>query len=64
MIEKRLYSLFEMRDGKWVRLTSIALKKSQAVRFFQNSLLSGFFAGVKRELRVVPKTPDAWGNPQ
>jgi len=55
MQEKRLYSLFEKRDGKWVRITTLALKKSAAVRFFQDALLAPFFGRAEyiRELRVV-----------
>jgi len=55
MREKRLYALFEKRDGKWVRISAIALKKSAAVRLFQTALLAPFLYGVEniRELRVV-----------
>jgi hypothetical protein len=53
---KRLYSLFEKQpDGKWKRISNIALHKDRAVRFFQNALLAPYFSGDcgVRELRVV-----------
>lgn len=57
MRQTRLYSLFEKQDGKWVRISELAFKKSSAVRVFQGALLAGVFGGptVKgvRELRVV-----------
>lgn len=60
----RNYSLFEKLEGKWQRMTSIAMPKQAAVRFFQNQLLSGSMQGRNMALRPVPKAPDAWGNPQ
>lgn len=56
--EKRLYSLFEKQDGKWIRISTLAYHKSDAVRIFQNSLLAPYLypsESVKgvRELRVV-----------
>ena len=65
MKETRLYSLFEKQEGKWVRQSGLALRKSSAVRIFQNALLNGFFAGRQVSLRVVPPSPtgcDPWGN--
>lgn len=55
---KRLYSLFEEQDGKWIRISTLALPKESAVRVFQNALLAPYMyptPDVKglRELRVV-----------
>ena len=52
-MNKRLYSLFERVDGKWVRLNQCAYVKKSAIRIYQSRLLDGFFAGRKIELRVV-----------
>jgi len=53
-MEKRLYSLFELQDGKWVRISQSAFTKSVAVRVFQNSLLAHVFSGTpERRLKVV-----------
>jgi hypothetical protein len=56
-MEKRLYGLFEKREGKWIRLfPELAYPKSTAVRLFQNHLLAHFLHGTpERSLRVVPK---------
>jgi len=53
MKEKRLYSVFEKKDGKWERLTTLAFKKEAAIRIFQNILLGGSCAGKEMALRVV-----------
>ena len=52
-MNKRLYSLFECVDGKWIRLDQYAYVKTSAVRIYQSRLLDGFFAGRKIELRVI-----------
>lgn len=49
----RLYSLFEKREGKWVRISDSAFDKQTAIRVFQSRLLDGVFSGITRELRVV-----------
>jgi hypothetical protein len=55
-MEKRLYGLFEKREGKWVRLfPEHAYRKEAAIRLFQTQLLNGFFEGKVRELRPLPK---------
>ena len=58
----RMYGLFEKQTTitgkpKWVRVhASVALPKPQAVRIFQNQLLSPLFGGNKLyEIRLVPK---------
>lgn len=51
--QKRLYSLFEKTNGKWVRVTDRAYTKQTAIRVFQDKLLEGFFAGRKTELRPI-----------
>ena len=53
MKESRLYSLFEKREGKWVRISTYAFTKTVAVKHYQNRLLDGLFSGVTRELKVV-----------
>lgn len=58
-MQKRLYSLFEKQDGKWVRICDQAFHKEAAVRIFQNALLAPLlgnceFKGI-RELKVVSK---------
>jgi len=50
---KRLYSLFEKIDGKWVRQSETALYKDQAVRVFQTRLLDGSMNGKCMALRPV-----------
>lgn len=64
--EKRLYSLFEKQEDKWVRITSLSFTKSNAVRIFQNQLLApvlGYPCKGVRELRVVKDPPlDTYGN--
>lgn len=53
-MEKRLYSLFELREGKWVRISQSAFTKSAAVRIFQNALLAHVLSGTpERRLKVV-----------
>lgn len=51
---KRYYSVFEKQDGKWVRITPVALRKPSAVYFFQDLLLGSLAAGTSRSLRPVP----------
>jgi len=61
----RKYGLFEMGpDGKWVRLApSLAYKKTDAVRIFQNELLNAALSGgPRRELRPVKSEPDPIGD--
>lgn len=50
---RRLYSLFEKRDGRWVRVSEFALPKATAVQHWQSRLLDAFFANVHLELRPV-----------
>ena len=50
-----LYSLYEYRAGEWVDVGAAHFPKDLAVRFYQNRLLNGVFAGVTRELRKVPE---------
>lgn len=52
----RLYSLFEKREGKWVRISDSAFHKQTAIRVYQSMLLDGAFNGITRELRVIPQT--------
>ena len=52
-MNKRMYSLFENINGRWVRLDQYAYVKTSAVRIYQSRLLDGFFAGRKIELRVA-----------
>lgn len=53
---KRMYGLFEKREGKWVRLfPEHAYPKEAAIRLFQTQLLNRFVEGKVRSLRVVPK---------
>lgn len=52
---KRYYSLFEKKEGKWVRQTQLSFHKGVAVRFFQSNLLNGALAGREMALRVVEK---------
>lgn len=55
MKETRKYSLFEKREGKWVRISELAYKKSTAIRVFQSALLAYAFGHSQyvRELRPV-----------
>lgn len=48
-----MYSLFEMRDGKWVRISMYAFYLKIARNLFQDVLLDGAMTGVRRELRKV-----------
>lgn len=50
---KRLYSLYEKRDGRWIRLSEASYIKQTAIRVFQSDLLNGFFEGRRVELRPV-----------
>jgi hypothetical protein len=59
MRQSRLYALYEMVDGKWVRRSRYAYRKSSAVRLFQSSLLEGFFSGKRVELRPTKVEMDA-----
>jgi hypothetical protein len=52
---RRLYSLFEKRGTKWVRISTNALFKESAVRHWQGQLLSGYFEGKRLELRPLTK---------
>ena len=58
MQKPRMYGLFEMQDGKWVRLyPTMAYRKDVAVRLFQNALLAGICGdaiGVLGERRLRP----------
>jgi hypothetical protein len=51
--ESRLYSLFHKIDGKYVRQSPLAYKKSLAVRVFQSRLIDGCLAGLEICLRPV-----------
>jgi len=57
MREKRIYALFEKQNGRWVRISSFAYRKSSAVRIFQGALLAPFLGGESfrgvRSLRPV-----------
>lgn len=57
-IEKRKYSVFKKVDGKWVRLSTAAFRKSVAVRLFQDILLGGSMDGYEMALRVVNDDKD------
>ena len=52
---KRLYSLFELKDGKWVRIHNSAFTKQTAIKLYQNMLLERYLGGScgPRELRPV-----------
>jgi hypothetical protein len=51
---RRLYSIFEKRNGRWVRISPLAYAKADAVHVFQTALLDhGVLAGKVRELRPV-----------
>jgi len=52
---KRHYSLFEKKNGRWMRVSNFAYYKPQAVRVFQTSLLNAVFFGIEQSLRVVPE---------
>jgi hypothetical protein len=58
MRQSRLYALYEMVDGKWVRRSRYAYRKSSAISLFQGSLLGGFFSGKKVELRPTKLEED------
>lgn len=59
MKETRLYTLFEKtKDGGWKQMFDWGLKKSQAVRVFQNALLAPFMSGgsiPERKLGLLKK---------
>lgn len=69
MRQQRMYSLFERFEGKWVRISSVAYPKKEAVYVYQNRLLSGCLSGRKMELRPVAWEPilapvyEAWPRP-
>ncbi len=48
-----MYSVYYKIDGRWVRLSTLALPKAQAVRAFQNTLLSSAMNGWTVELRKI-----------
>lgn len=50
---KRPYSLFVKIDGKYHRISKLAMLKPQAIRFFQNALLGGSMKGFAMYLRPV-----------
>jgi len=50
---ERKYSLFAKIEGKWVRLSTIAIGLQHARRVFQGALLSGSFLGFEMGLRPV-----------
>ena len=53
-METRRYALFKKVDGKWVRESQFAYRKSTAVRVFQGALLDGALGGgPERCLKVV-----------
>lgn len=61
MKTKRLYSLFEQQDGRWVRISTLAYPKPTAVRVFQTALLAPYLypnesVKGKRELRPVKES--------
>lgn len=55
--EESLYSLFELQDDRWVRISTLAYPKATAVRVFQDRLLAPYLGTEvtrgKRELRPV-----------
>jgi len=54
---KRLYTVFEKRNGKWVRIADGAYTLATARKAYQNALLAPHFnpaLGI-RELRPVPR---------
>jgi hypothetical protein len=54
MRQKRLYALFEKRDGRWERVSKSALIKEVAIRVFQDALLAHVLEGApERSLRPV-----------
>jgi hypothetical protein len=50
---KRKYSLFAKDEGKWIRLSTIAIGLQHARTVFQSSLISGSFLGFEMGLRPV-----------
>lgn len=55
MAERRRYSLFRKSGSRWVQISKHTFEKENAVRYFQNQLLSE--PGLM--LRPVPKVGDA-----
>lgn len=51
MKNQRTYSMFARENGKWVRITPLALVLSSARRLFQGALLDGSLAGLAMELK-------------
>jgi hypothetical protein len=53
MQESRTYSIFVKANGKYIRLSAMAYRKSAAVRIFQNMLLYGSMQGFLMYLRLA-----------
>lgn len=53
MRNKRLYALYEKRDGKWIRLSQFAWVKESAVRIFQSQLLAPCIGGTNEVVRGI-----------
>jgi hypothetical protein len=49
----RLYSLFELREGKWVRISFYAFYLKVARNLYQDMLIEGAMTGVQRMLKPV-----------
>lgn len=49
----RMYSLFEKRDGQWVRISSYAYFLKVARNLFQDTMINAFFEGKEQMLRPV-----------
>jgi len=52
-MNKRKYSVFRKRNGRWERMSTLAFDKESAVRVFQNVLLAFAFTSESLELRPV-----------
>jgi hypothetical protein len=44
-MHKRLYSLYQVQRGKWIKVSDVNLTKERAVRVFQNALLGCTISG-------------------
>lgn len=51
---KRLYSLFEKQNGKWVRISNYSYTKSSAVKIYQNALLAYAMGECNNERSLRP----------